>query len=75
MRHFADVPSNNLPGDDFSTIKTENDKPFKEEFYENVIFIKPVRKACNMEFRWCMPSLLNVSISVGSIISHFIKFI
>lgn len=57
VKHFSDIPNNELPGNDFSSYNNTN--AFSDEFYNNVIFVKPVSKTYKLELTWCLPSLVN----------------
>ena len=55
-KHFASVPNNGLPSDDFSAIPHEN--VFQAKFHEKVYFVKPVGNISKIDITWCLPSVL-----------------
>ncbi|XP_033221743.1 nardilysin-like [Belonocnema kinseyi] len=52
---FSDVPTNNLPGDDFSKFKGADsfDTPDFRKMYK----VKPFKDVCQIELTWAMPPL------------------
>ena len=56
VKHFMNVPSNNLPADDFSRFTHEN--AFKSDFYTKVYFVKPKANICRLDVTWCLPTVL-----------------
>lgn len=57
-RHFSTVPSNNLPGDDFSAYTHLN--AFQSKFYEKVFIVKPISNISKIEITWCMEPTVQV---------------
>ncbi|XP_055389188.1 nardilysin isoform X2 [Condylostylus longicornis] len=55
-KYFSKIHNNNLSGTYNGTFNEKN--AFKNEFYENVIFIKPVSNIIRIDFTWCLPPLI-----------------
>lgn len=55
IKHFSDIPSNNEPGRDFSVFNYK--QAFKEEFHNEVFFVKPVENVCKLELSWVLPPM------------------
>lgn len=58
VRDFSTVPSNNLPGDDFSAYTHHN--AFQSKFYEKVFFVKPLSNISKIDITWCMEPMIQV---------------
>uniref|UniRef100_A0A1A9W6A1 Nardilysin n=1 Tax=Glossina brevipalpis TaxID=37001 RepID=A0A1A9W6A1_9MUSC len=55
VKHFSDVPSNNLPGKDFGVYNYR--EAFNAEFHTDVFFVKPVENVCKLELTWVLPPM------------------
>lgn len=53
VRYFSNIPSNNLPADDFSTFNERN--AFRPDFYSKVFFVRPKSNICRLDVTWCLP--------------------
>lgn len=53
VKYFTSIPSNNLPGDDFSSFNERN--AFMPDFYNKVFFVKPKSNICRLDVTWCLP--------------------
>ncbi|KAF7265302.1 hypothetical protein GWI33_021290 [Rhynchophorus ferrugineus] len=53
---FSKVPSNNLPGDNFSSAYED---VFNTPEFNKIYYIKPVRDLCQVDITWALPSLKN----------------
>lgn len=51
VRYFSNIPSNNLPGDDFSSFNELN--AFRPDFYDKVFFVRPKSNICRLDLTWC----------------------
>lgn len=51
-RHFFNIPSNDLPGDDFSAYTHDN--AFQSKFYQKVYFVKPIENISRIDITWCL---------------------
>lgn len=58
-RHFSNIPSNDLPGDDFTAYTHHN--AFQSKFYEKVYFVKPIRNITKIDITWCLEPMTGVS--------------
>lgn len=52
VRHFADIPSNDLPGHDLSAFTHLN--AFQTKFHEKVFFLKSMNESKTISFNWCI---------------------
>lgn len=69
-RHFSSIPNNNLPGNDFSSFSYQN--AFKPQFYEKVLFVKPLSNILKIDLTWCMEPQIEVnSYIIQIIIVHY----
>lgn len=55
LRHFADIPSNEIVAPDLSNFSYKN--AFRPEFHEHAFFVKPVENVSKLELTWVMPSV------------------
>lgn len=55
VKHFTDIPSNNLSGKDFSVYDYR--KAFSAEFHNEVFFVKPIENVCKLELTWVFPAM------------------
>lgn len=53
VRYFSNIPSNNLPGDNFSSFNERN--AFRPDFYNKVFFVRPKSNICRLDVTWCLP--------------------
>ncbi|XP_017963608.1 nardilysin [Drosophila navojoa] len=53
LRHFADIPSNDVPSPDLSMYGYQN--CFRPEFHKNAFFVKPVENVIKLELTWVLP--------------------
>lgn len=53
FKYFADLPNNQLPGLNFNQYNYQ--LAFKNEFYEEVYFVKPIDNLCNLNLTWVLP--------------------
>ncbi|XP_065362952.1 nardilysin [Calliphora vicina] len=58
VKHFNDVPSNNLSGKDFTVYDYR--QAFSEEFHNEVFFVKPIENVCKLELTWVLPPMNNL---------------
>ncbi|XP_037935683.1 nardilysin [Teleopsis dalmanni] len=70
IKHFADIPSNNLPGSDFSQFNYK--QAFCENFHKDVFFVKSIANLCKLELTWVLPSMTKYYKCKPE---HFISFI
>uniref|UniRef100_A0A1I8PFT7 Nardilysin n=1 Tax=Stomoxys calcitrans TaxID=35570 RepID=A0A1I8PFT7_STOCA len=55
VKHFSDIPSNNLDGENFEVYNYR--EAFSPEFHNEVFFVKPVENVCKLELTWVLPSM------------------
>ncbi|XP_034475038.1 nardilysin [Drosophila innubila] len=55
LRHFADIPSNQVTAPDLSKFNYRS--AFRAEFHEHAFFVKPVENVCKVELTWVLPSV------------------
>ncbi|XP_039498699.1 nardilysin [Drosophila santomea] len=55
VRHFSDVPHNEVKAPDLSSFNYRD--AFKPEFHEQVFFVKPVENECKLELTWVLPNV------------------
>lgn len=58
VKHFSDIPSNNLAGKDFAVYDYR--RAFSEEFHSEVFFVKPIENVCKLELTWVLPPMTNL---------------
>lgn len=58
VRHWSDMPNNEMPGDDFGEFNHLN--AFDEEFSTKVLLMKPVANITKLELTFCLPTMLKV---------------
>lgn len=59
VKHFSDIPSNELSGDDFSMYTYRN--TFQPKFHEMVYFIKPIGNVTKVELSWYLEPHVKVT--------------
>lgn len=59
LKHFADIPSNHLQGEDFTQLDYR--QAFTDQFHNEVFFVKPVENICKLELSWILPSMRQVN--------------
>lgn len=74
VKHWSDMPSNELPGDDFGAFNHLN--AFREEFSSKLLLMRPVANITKLELTFCVPSLLSVSVvfPIGTEVEEFLMF-
>ncbi|XP_075155037.1 nardilysin [Haematobia irritans] len=55
VKHFSDIPSNNLDGKDFGVYNYR--EAFSPAFHNEVFFVKPVENVCKLELTWVLPPM------------------
>lgn len=68
IKHFIDVPNNQLPPDDFSAYSHEN--AFTDRFYKKAYFMKPVQDTTTINIAWCLPSVFKVLFNFSPSLAH-----
>lgn len=58
VKHWSDVPTNGLPGDDFSEYNSKN--AFQSSFASKIYVVKPVANVTKLEMHFCLDSLQKV---------------
>lgn len=53
IKHFSDIPNNQLPPDDFSAYTHEN--AYTDRFYKNLLFMKPIKNTSNVNIVCYLP--------------------
>lgn len=53
VKHYSNVPNNQLAGLDFALSTHEN--AFQPKFHEKVFFVKPVGNVSKIDLTWCLP--------------------
>ncbi|XP_030378119.1 nardilysin isoform X2 [Scaptodrosophila lebanonensis] len=70
VRHFADIPSSGVSGPTFAQYNFRD--AFREEFYREVFFVKPVENECKLELTWVLPPMLQYYRSKPD---HFLSYL
>lgn len=65
VKHFSDIPNNQLPPNDFSALTHEN--ILVDKFYDKVFFVKSQLDNTVLNLFWSLPSSLRVIISFSLI--------
>lgn len=73
IKHFSNLPTNNLPGEDFSKYNYRD--AMKINFYNEVFFVKSLQKEIKLELTWVLPNLLKLykykpAQFIGYLLSH-----
>ncbi|XP_016985486.1 nardilysin [Drosophila rhopaloa] len=55
VRHFAEIPHNDVQSPDLSQFNYRN--AFRPEFHEQAFFVKPVENECKLELTWVLPNV------------------
>lgn len=69
VKHFSDIPNNQLLPIDFSAYTHEN--AYTERFYKNAFFVKPIENEIFIDITWCLPPLMEVKIIILNFSSLF----
>uniref|UniRef100_A0A336LDD6 CSON003781 protein n=1 Tax=Culicoides sonorensis TaxID=179676 RepID=A0A336LDD6_CULSO len=55
-RYFSEIPSNHLPGVDFTKFTNEN--AFQADFHEKIYYAKSKSDINKLDITWCLPSIM-----------------
>lgn len=58
MKHFSDIPNNQMPGVDYLVESKNWENVFKPEFTKKLFIVKPVSNISKVDVTFCLPPLI-----------------